>query len=252
VELQWILDTNASTYEVYKATLENKLAQIKYIKNKDFHKISTLSTNFTTISNLNQLPRRRYVFLVKAYDKKNNLIQEFISPEVYTYPRNPTEFLQEIDFTIAHAQQQIPNFGLAGSSDTIKGAVQGEYEYAANLFHPKSNWNNYASFETILSGVPDMHPSVIPPGVIMDGSIKISGLFEGALIYHNLVGLSQGLTGGGTIEVQYQHPTKGIMKQTYTHTDSAKFLISVVTKISKKKKISLPKKGGGLVCTNNN
>ena len=225
--LKWDTIPKAESYNVYQVILHSRKAVINNIKKEDLMGLNTTKKNSVKIK-LTDIPLRRYAFYVEALDFKGLVIKSFTSGIVWRYPKNVEEFIQDVDFTIAHAQKQIKNFGLGGSKKIVKGRAHGEYDYVACVLGSKSDWNNYSSFEVILDGRPTIDISVFPTGAVMDGIVNISGLYEGQIIYKKLFGKTGGLTSGGSILARYKHPEKGWIEQEFSYKEAAKILKSVV------------------------
>ena len=225
--LNWNNIPKAESYNVYQVTLHSRKALISKIKKADLIKLDTTKKNSFKIK-ITDIPLRRYAFFVEALGSKGQIITSFTSDIVWRYPQNVEEFIQDVDFTIAHAQKQINSFGLGGSRKIVNGRAHGEYDYVACVLGSKSDWNNYSSFEIILNGKPRIDISVYPTGAVMDGVVNISGLYEGQIIYKKLFGKTGGLTSGGSILARYKHPKKGWLEQEFSYKEAAKILKSVI------------------------
>ncbi|MGL4367627.1 MAG: hypothetical protein ACRCTQ_05045 [Brevinemataceae bacterium] len=226
--LEWPTVKQADTYNIYQVFLCNKTTQVPSGINKSFFdQIDSTSKNHVAVK-VHHIPIRRYIFYVEALDNKGLVITNFSSSIVYRYPKDVKEFMKDVDFTMAHAHRQIQNFGLAGSKATIKGLVEGTYDYFADVFNAKSKWNNFTSFEVTLTGDPRITMVPFPIGAEMTGNIKVSGLYQGEIIYNKLLGQNEGVTAGGSITARYQHPEKGWIEKTFDYKDASKFLKTVV------------------------
>ncbi|MGL5254638.1 MAG: hypothetical protein ACRC9L_06580 [Brevinema sp.] len=226
LKLQWPSVKDAKIYVVSVATLSHKNISVTNIKRDDFHNVgSSKNTHFSYSA---KIPIRRYVFLVEALDSKGLLITNYTSQISYRYPKNIREFLMDVDFTIAHAQRQITNFGLAGSKQKVKGRAHGLYDYAADLLNSRNLWDQYSSFEVVLNGNPKISIVPFPIGAEMTGSVEVSGLYEGEIIYNKLQAKSGGLTVGGSITARYRHPDKGLIEESYNFDEASVFLRSIV------------------------
>ncbi|MGL5722262.1 MAG: hypothetical protein ACRCY4_07680 [Brevinema sp.] len=226
LKLEWPSVKDAESYIVSVATLSHRNANITNFKRGDFQYLETTKRRHFSYSP--KIPIRRYVFLVEALDGKGLFITNFTSRISYRYPKNVREFLMDVDFTIAHAQRQVPNFGLAGSKRKITGRAQGVYDYAADLLNSRNFWDKYSSFEVVLDGDPKISIIPFPIGAEMTGSVKVSGLYEGEVIYNKLQAQSGGLTVGGTVTARYKHPEKNLIEETYKFDEASTFLRSIV------------------------
>lgn len=241
----WDKVPKAQTYNIYKVTLSSLNASIDRLQKKDFIKIATSDALRYKIQ-LKEIPFRRYVFLIEAVDTNNKILGVDLSEIVWRYPATIEEFIQDVDFTMLKAHTKITNFGIGGSRQIVKGRVQGEYNYFACLINARSIWKNYANFEIILNGIPKITTSVFPIGALMNGAINISGLYEGQLIYNNLLGQSGAITSGGSITARYKHPKTGWIEKTFSYKEASKLFKTVILSPKNRTKYVYFEQGKGI------
>ena len=225
--IAWDRISGANSYNIYRATLAHKGSDPNKLEIAHFKKIGNAQNAAYTLD-FNTYPIRRYVYLVKGVDAggaegvltKTELVKRF--------PVDLEDFAKDVDYTIVEAQTQVPNFGYQGSGGSISGRAQGKYDYYAGMSGSKNIWSSYSSFEVILSGAQSVSISLSPVGAYLNGPANISGLYEGKITYTNLLAAEGGFVLRGSMTIEYKHPTKGWLKETWDASKAGAILQSVV------------------------
>ena len=225
--IAWDRISGANSYNIYRATLAHKGSDPNKLEIAHFKKIGNAQNAAYTLD-FNTYPIRRYVYLVKGVDAggaegvltKTELVKRF--------PVDLEDFAKDVDYTIVEAQTQVPNFGYQGSGGSISGRAQGKYDYYAGMSGSKNIWSSYSSFEVILSGAQSVSISLSPMGAYLNGPANISGLYEGKITYTNLLAAEGGFVLRGSMTIEYKHPTKGWLKETWDASKAGAILQSVV------------------------
>ena len=225
--IAWDRISGANSYNIYRATLAHRGSDPNKLEIAHFKKVGSAQNAAYTLD-FNTYPIRRYVYLVKGVDAggaegvltKTELVKRF--------PVDLEDFAKDVDYTIVEAQTQVPNFGYQGSGGSISGRAQGKYDYYAGMSGSKNIWSSYSSFETILDGAQSVTISISPMGAYLNGPANISGLYNGKITYTNLLAAEGGFVLRGSMTIEYKHPTKGWLKETWDASKAGAILQSVV------------------------
>ncbi len=235
--LRWDLVPGATSYRVYRAVYpthtytsglpDRSFKRLIELDAHDYHHKDVMEFR----NDLPSVPLRRYAYRVTAVNEEgesafSNMV------EGYRLPVDEKEALEDMDYTIHFAQSSIPGFGQMGLKTIVPGRASGTYYYASEMTNIKSQFDNYADFETILNGNPKLSVTLNPIGTKMNGNITASGLYHATMTYNNLIGVVGGLTKGGSISITYLHPVLGSISSTYGYQEAEKFMKSVATQES--------------------
>lgn len=233
----WKAIPNVQEYRIYRATLKHKDSDPGKLTSKDFVYVgkadNTLNPSYSIV--FNTYPIRRHIFTVMAVNKVGEISAPATSELVWRLPVDVLDFAKDVDFTIIQAQLQIPGFGNNGSSATVHGRGSGNYVYAAGIVGSKNNWNDYNSFETLLKGSPSITIDPLNMSAKMNGPMDISGLYTGRITYNDLNAYDGGKVFAGSMTVEYNHPTKGKLTETWPYNVAGGNLLSVVLNGSEEK-----------------
>ena len=227
--INWDKVPNAYSYNVYRATLSHRGSDPNNLVVGHFTKIGSSEENAFGLD-FNTYPIRRYVYMVKAVDGGGAEGVFAKTDVVWRYPADLVDFARDVDFTIVQAQTQVRNFGNNPSSGVISGRAQGNYDYKAGTFGSKNIWNTYSSFEVILNGPQTVSVDISNFSAKLNGPAHISGLYSGTITYNNLNAKEGGFVFAGSMTIQYNHPTKGSISDTWDYNEAAGYLNSVVLK----------------------
>ncbi len=236
--LTWKKVDGAKKYRVYRAVYPTHT----YQSNLDTRAYKLLqevipawdSKEYLTFDyHIPHIPLRRYSFYVTAVNDTGE--SNFAGPVVgYRMPTDEKEALQDMDYTIHFAQTAIKNFGNQGLQADVQGRGSGTYHYASKWNYQASRFTNYADFETVLNGALRMKVSLIPQGVYMNGVITASGLYSARLTYHDLFGVVGGYSKSGSVTIEYDHPTRGTLKRTYSFNDAKNLMKTIASTAAEK------------------
>ena len=232
--LRWNFVPGATGYRVYRAvypahTYTSGLPDQAFKRLIELHAEDFLHKDMMEFRNdLPSVPLRRYAYRVTSVNEEGeSVFSETV--EGYRMPVDEKEALEDMDYTIHFAQSSIPGFGKMGLKVIVPGRASGTYYYASEMTNIRSQFENYADFETILNGNPRMTVSLNPMGTRMNGNITASGLYHATMTYNNLIGVLGGLTKGGSISITYLHPVRGSLSSTYNYQEAKTFMKSVIT-----------------------
>ncbi len=223
----WNKVDGARSYNVYRATLKHKNSDPNKLELAHFTKVGSAQNAAFNLS-FNTYPIRRYVYMVKAVDGGGAEGIFTKTDIVWRYPEDLVDFARDIDFTIVQAQTQISGFGGQGSGGNVSGRADGQYQYYAGLSGSKNNWLNYSSFEVILHGNNPVSVDIWSMSASLSGTTHISGLYNGKVTYNNLAAKDGGYVTGGGMTFEYNHPTKGWIKEYWDAKKAGGLLDSVV------------------------
>lgn len=237
--LKWKTVQGAKKYRVYRAvypthTYQSNLDSRAYKLLKEVTPYGWGTIDYLTYNYyIPYVPLRRYSFYVTAVNDTGE--SNFAGPVVgYRMPMDEKEALQDMDYTIHFAQSAINNFGAQGLQADVQGRGSGTYHYASKWNYQASRFTNYADFETVLNGAPGMKVSLIPQGVYMNGTITASGLYSAKLTYHDLFGVVGGYSTKGSVTIEYDHPTRGTLKRTYSFNEAKNQMKTIASTASEK------------------
>ena len=231
--IAWDEVPNAKSYNIYRAILSHKNSDPNKLEIEHFtHIVNVVSPTYNL--SFNTYPIRRYVYMVKAVDGAGAEGVNIKTDLVWRLPVDLEDFAKDVDFSIVQAQTQIPNFGGQGSGGNVKGRAGGQYQYYAGLSGSKNNWLNYSSFEIILHGNNPVSVDIWSMSASLSGTAIISGLYSGKVTYNNLAAKDGGFVTGGGMTFEYNHPTKGLITETWNHTKADGILDSVFVNSSGK------------------
>ena len=225
--IAWDRISGANSYNIYRATLAHRGSDPNKLEIAHFKKVGSAQNAAYTLD-FNTYPIRRYVYLVKGVDAGGAEGVLTKTELVKRLPVDLEDFAKDVDYTIVEAQTQVPNFGYQGSGGSISGRAQGKYDYYAGMSGSKNIWSSYSSFETILDGEQSVTISITPMGAYLNGPANISGLYEGKITYTNLLAAEGGFVLRGSMTIEYKHPTKGWLKETWDASKAGAILQSVV------------------------
>ena len=225
MEIRWDNVANARSYNVYRATLSHKGSNPDNLEVGHFKFLGN-SQNAAFGLNFNTYPIRRYVYMVKAVDRGGAEGVFTKTDVVWRYPVDLVDFAKDVDYTIVQAQTQIPNFGQNGSGATIQARASGSYLYKAGFSGSKNHWRQYSSFEVIIDGEQEVKIAGI--GATLDGPAYISGLYSGTITYVLLKAGIGGYVQNGRMIIEYNHPTQGLLIETWDAAKAGGYLQSVV------------------------
>ena len=223
----WDKVNSARSYNVYRATLKHKNSDPNKLKVGHFTKIGSAQNGAYDLS-FNTYPIRRYVYMVKAVDGGGAEGIFTKTDVVWRYPADLVDFARDVDFTIVQAQTQISGFGAQGSGGNISGRAGGQYEYYAGMSGSKNIWKKYSSFESIIDGPQSVTVDIWTMSAALNGTAHISGLYNGKITYNNLAAVEGGYVTGGSMTIEYNHPTRGWLKETWDAQKAGGLLNSVV------------------------
>ena len=227
MKMSWDDVPGAKSYNIYRATLSHKGSNPNNLELKHFKKVGSSQNRAYDLS-FNTYPIRRYVYIVKAVDGGGAEGVLTKTDLVWRMPADLIDFARDIDFSIVHAQTQISGFGGQGSGGNVNGRAGGQYQYYAGLSGSKNNWLNYSSFEIILHGNNPVSVDIWSMSASLSGSTTISGLYKGKVTYNNLAAKDGGYVTGGGMTFEYNHPTKGWLKEYWDAKKAGGLLDSVV------------------------
>ena len=227
MKISWNDVPGAKSYNIYRATLSHKNSNPNKLKVEHFKKVGSSQNRAYDLS-FNTYPIRRYVYMVKAVDGGGAEGVLTKTDLVWRMPADLVDFARDIDFSIVQAQTQISGFGGQGSGGNVKGRAGGQYQYYAGLSGSKNNWLNYSSFEIILHGNNPVSVDIWSMSASLSGTTIISGLYSGKVTYNNLAAKDGGYVTGGGMTFEYNHPTKGWLKEYWDAKKAGGLLNSVV------------------------
>ncbi|MGL4524175.1 MAG: hypothetical protein ACRCVN_01455 [Spirochaetia bacterium] len=231
LKLSWTPVAGATGYRVYRAIYPTIMHKTNP-QDQEFKLLQELTQPFplpTKIDvkhNIPEVPLRRYAYYVTAtrYYGESNFSQMITGWRV---PVDEVEALRDLDYTVHFAQTRIPKFGEMNLDEIVNGRGGGTYHFTSKITKMRSDFKSYCNFEVILNGTPKMAINMSPIGTKMNGETLITGLYNARTIHKDFLGTVGGLSAGGQIVMEYDHPTRGLLKRAFDYKEASRFMRSV-------------------------